>query len=96
MTFGLSVRPRQSNCCPDGGFVLGDAASERGNQAGAGALDPRGQPRYGLVPDHHVEFGDDLASLDKRRDAGFDGGDSNGFRLRERSPLATPFDETAQ
>jgi len=52
----------------------------------ANALDPRGQPSYRLVPDHPVEFGDDLASLDERRDASFDGCHCNGFRLGERIP----------
>ena len=33
-----------------------------------------------------MEFGDDLASLDKRWDAGFDGCDGDGFRFRERVP----------
>jgi hypothetical protein len=72
LAFGLSVRPRQGNCSPNGGFVLGNAAGERGNQTGAGTLDPRRQFGYGLAPDHHVEFDDDLASLNKRGDARFE------------------------
>ena len=86
LTFSLSVRPRQSNCCPDGGFVLRDAAGERGNETGAGSLDPWRQRSYGFAPDHRVEFGDDLAGLDKGGDASFDGRDGDGLRLRKSVP----------
>jgi hypothetical protein len=86
LTFGLSVRPGQSNCCSDSRFVLGDAAGKRSNEAAAGAFDPRCQSGYGFAPDHHMEVGDDLASLDKRGDAGFDGSDSDSFGLRQHIP----------
>jgi hypothetical protein len=56
LTFGLSVRPRQSDC--DSGFVLGDAITERGDQTGAGTLDPGCEVGCGLAPDHRVEFCD--------------------------------------
>ena len=75
LTFSLSVRPRQSDCRSNRRFILGDAAGERGNETGAGALDPWGQSRSSLAPDHQVEFGDDLASLDQGRYASFDRGD---------------------
>lgn len=44
LTFGLPIRPRQSDCSPNGRFIFGDAAGERGNQTSAGVLDPRRQP----------------------------------------------------
>jgi len=40
----------------------------------------------GSAPDHTVEFGDDLTSLDKGGSASFDGGDSDRFCLRQRVP----------
>ena len=65
LTFSLSVGPGQSDCCPNRRFIFRDAAGERGDETGAGALDPWDKARLGLAPDHQVEFGDDLAGLDR-------------------------------
>ena len=64
-------------------FIFRDATGERGDETGAGALDPWVEAHLGLAPDHQVEFGDDLAGLDQGWYASFDRRDRDGLRFRE-------------
>jgi uncharacterized protein (DUF934 family) len=63
-----------------------ESIGERGDETGAGTLDPWRQAGHGLAPDRHLEFGDDLAGLDEGRYASFDRRDRDGLRLREQVP----------
>jgi hypothetical protein len=83
LTFSLSVGPGQGDCCANRRFIFRDATGERGEKTGAGALDPRDEPRLGLAPDHKVEFSDNLACLDQGWYASFDRSDRDGLRLRK-------------
>lgn len=47
LTFSLSVGPWQSDCCSNRRFIFRDAAGERSDETGAGALDPRDEARLG-------------------------------------------------
>lgn len=40
LTLRLAIRPLRGDCIPDGREVLSDAGGERGDEAGAGVLEP--------------------------------------------------------
>ena len=86
LTFSLAVGPGRSDCRPNRRFILRDAAAERGDETGAGALNPWDEVRLGLASDHQVEFGDNLACLDRGWYAGLDCRDRDGLRFRELVP----------
>ena len=86
LTFSLSVGPERSDCGPNRRFIFRNAAGERGDVTGAGALDPWDEPLLSFAPDHQVEFSDDLARLDQGWYASFDRRDRDGLRFREYIP----------
>ena len=82
LTFRLPVRPRQGDRGADSGFIFGDTARERRDQARPGSHDPSREFSIDLVADHGLECGHAAPGLPRgagrrsdRRD-----GDRLGFR----------------
>jgi hypothetical protein len=51
----------------------------------ASPLDPWGEARLSFAPDHQVECGDDLKSLDQGGNTGFDRRDRDGLAFVSKS-----------
>ena len=84
LTFSLSVGPGRSDCRPNRGFILGDAAGERSHETSAGSFDPWVSPASALR--RVIEWNSEIIPRASTRYASFDRRDRDRLCLRERVP----------